>query len=659
MLLIALVIPTPLANWYAPFMQASVTSLDLDPWSHWIQSGGTAAAFPYGYVMWLFFLPGTLISKLIGIDVSHAYGLSLLLADLALLTFLRKIHSVRGSTFLWSYWLSPIVIIASYLLGYNDLVPVLFLVFSLYCTRKGRMLWSGLFFVAALSAKLSMVLALPFYFVYFYHNRSVRQLAGYFIKGLGIGFLLFLLPFLWSKEGIYMLFKNPEMGKVYAWSFNVGALQTLYLIPLVYTFILYAAWRVRRLNFALFEAMLGTAFLLVVLATSAPPGWFIWVLPFLCAFQLRTDRTGIFLASLFSALYVLGLLVEPTYFPGMAAVFSARDIGFVASLVHTSEVAIGIILTVRMWRETVKRNDFFRLSRKPFVIGVSGDSGAGKDTFVNAIGGLFGSHSVSTLSGDDYHLWDRQKPMWQVMTHLNPVANDLERFSSDLLRLTDGKSIHARHYDHATGKMSKPHRLDSNDIIIASGLHALYLPILRQCYNLSVYLDIDEDLRRYLKIKRDVRERGHSMERVLASFEKREADSKRFIRSQEKYADLVLSLQPIHPKVLTDVSDDRPLRFKLVARSRSGLNELAMTRVLIGVCGIHIDMTVSEDGSEVTLMLEGETCADDIALAARMICPGVMDFLDIEPVWRDGAMGLMQLITLSHINQSLRKRFIW
>ena len=131
--------------------------------------------------------------------------------------------------------------------------------------------------------------------------------------------------------------------------------------------------------------------------------------------------------------------------------------------------------------------------------------------------------------------------MWQVMTHLNPMANDLEGFCNDLVSLTDGKCVLSRHYDHKTGKMSKPSRLDSNDFIIASGLHALYLPVLRECYNLKIYLDIDEGLRRHFKLKRDVRQRGHTVERVLGSFEKREPDSARFIRPQSRHADLIFS----------------------------------------------------------------------------------------------------------------------
>jgi ABC-type dipeptide/oligopeptide/nickel transport system ATPase component len=62
-------------------------------------------------------------------------------------------------------------------------------------------------------------------------------------------------------------------------------------------------------------------------------------------------------------------------------------------------VAIGIILALRVWRETISRNDFFRLSRKPFVIGVAGDIGSGKSLFTDAIADLFGHHSTVTLSG--------------------------------------------------------------------------------------------------------------------------------------------------------------------------------------------------------------------------------------------------------------------
>lgn len=664
--LIVTTLPVAVSEWYVPFLAASTAQWSLDPWSVWLEGGGTPVAYPYGYAMWLAFLPLTLGAKLLALPLLYGYGLTLLAADWLLLLGLRQLLPGRDRLLLLTYWLSPIVILASYGLGFNDLIPVLLLALSLYFTRRLQLKFAGAACFAAISAKLSMVLALPFFLIYLFNNRALRQLLPQFVAGLLVGGAVLGLPFLFSGSGLHMLLSNPEMGKVYRLAFDLGGNVSIYVVPLIYLVMLYMVWRVRRLNYDLFHATLGMAFLLIVLMTPASPGWFVWSMPLLVSYQAMSGRIAIALTAVFSGMYVLStLLTTPVRFVSEgkfdvvnAFHLSAQLGNHAASLLHTAMVATGVILALRIWRETVSRNDYFRLSRKPFVIGVAGDSGAGKDTFSDAIEGVFGGHSVVTLSGDDYHLWDRQKPMWQVMTHLNPMANDLEAFGNDLVALTDGKSIQSRHYDHQTGKMSKPFRITSNDFVIASGLHALYLPILRRCYNLSIYLDIDEGLRRHFKLQRDVRQRGHAVERVLASFETREPDSERFIRPQAVHADLVLSLQPIHPRALGDLDDKHPVRLKLVVRTRHGLNEHSLTRVLVGVCGLHVDMATNPDVAEVVLTIEGETSADDIALAAQMLCPRILEFLDIKPKWQDGISGLMQLITLSHINQALTKRFI-
>jgi len=659
--------PLAVSDWYVPFLNASTDYLTLDPWLVWLNGGGTPVAFPYGYAMWLAFLPLTIAAKFIGFPLLYGYAFTLLVVDFALLLVLRQLLPNRDRLLLAVYWLSPIVLLATYGMGLNDLIPVLLLSLSLYFSRKLKLKFAGIACIAAISAKLSMVLALPFFLIYLFNNRALKQILPQFLSGLLLGGAILGLPFIFSGSGLHMLFSNPEMGKVYQLALSLGSNILIYVVPLIYLVMLYMVWRVRRLNYDLFHATLGMAFLLVILMTPASPGWFIWAIPLLVSYQAMSGRIAIALTGFFSGLYVISsLLTTPVRFfsIGQLDIASAFHLSghlgnHAASLVHTSMVATGIILAMRIWRETVSRNDYFRLSRKPFVIGVAGDSGSGKNTFSNAIKGLFGNHSVTNLSGDDYHRWDRQKPMWQVMSLLNPMSNDLEGFANDLVSLTDGKSIKSRHYDHQTGKMSRPFSMKSNDIIIASGLHALYLPILRECYNLSVYLDIDEGLRRHFILNSDLLQHEHSSKEILSSFEKREPDSVRFIRPQASHADLVLSLQPIHPRILDSLNINHPIRLKLVARSSHGLNEISLTRVLVGICGLHVDMVVSNDASEVELTIEGEASAQDIELAAQMICPRIFEFLDIHPQWQDGVIGLMQLITLSHINQALMKRFIW
>jgi uridine kinase len=666
---IALIIgmaPSAVTLWYAPFLDVSTLVPTLDPWSAWIASGGTPAAFPYGYAMWLAFLPLTLVAKLAGLSSLYAYYLTLLAADLCLLLTLHRLLPDRQSLLLLVYWLSPIIILASYGLGLNDMIPALLLVLSIFFVRQIELKFAGIFLAAAISAKLSMVVALPFFAIYLFNNRALRKRLPEFLFGFCVSILALGLPFFFSGEGLQMLFGNPEMGKIYQLAVGLAGNTSIYVVPLIYLVILYLVWRVRRLNFNLFQATTGMAFLLIFLMVPSSPGWFLWCLPFLVLYQAMSGRIAILLVGIFSGVYVLStLLVTQLEFANgrefalAAALHVPGQWGnHAASLLHTAMVAIGLVLSIRIWRESISRNDFFRLSRKPFIVGVAGDSGAGKDTFADAITGLFGEHSVVKLSGDDYHLWDRQKPIWQVMTHLNPMANDLEKFCNDLVSLTDGKSILSRHYDHKTGKMSKLARIHSNDFIIASGLHALYLPAFRERYNLKIYLDIDEGLRRYFKLKRDVHQRGHTVEQVLGSFEKREPDSERFIRPQSRHADLILSLQLIHPKMLENFDDKDPLRLKLVVSTRNGFNELSIRQVLVGVCGLHVDIVVGNDGADVQLTIEGEVSAADISMAAEILCPRALEFLDIPPKWQDGMVGLMQLITLSHISQALTKRFI-
>ena len=666
LILIVSITPFAVEAWYVPFLSFESTIFTLDPWTSWLDAGGSIAAFPYGYVMWLAFSPIIFISKLIGLPLHYGYELTLIIADLCLLFILNKLLPNRQRLLLLSYWLSPIIIFACYGLGYNDVIPALLLTLSIFFIKRIKLKLAGVIFAAAISAKLSMVIALPFFVIYLYNHKALRQRLSIFFLSFCISSLIFGVPILFSGAGLEMILGSPEMDKIYSLAINMGGQFTIYVVPFIYLVTLYWVWRIKRLNFDLFQATIGMAFLLIVLMSPASPGWFVWCMPFLAFYQAMSGRIAIILVGLFSVLYVISsMLIMPLQFSN-GILFDLNHVfnGFLfsgahtVSILQTTMVAIGLLLAIRIWREAISRNDFYRLSRNPFLIGIAGDSGSGKDTLSDAIAGLFGRHSVAKISGDDYHLWDREKPMWQMTTHLNPMTSDLESYTRDLISLSDGKPIQSRLYDHQIGKMSRLQKIESNDFIISSGLHALYLPILRDCYNLKIYLDMDEGLRRYLKLKRDIEQRGYSMQQVLSNFKKREVDSERFIRPQKEFADLIISLRPVHRLLLEDIDIKQVPRLKLEVKTRHALNERALNRVLVGVCGLHVDIEVSDGGGEVRITIEGETSAADIEMASIILCPNLMEFLDLKPKWEDGVIGLMQLITISHISQVLTKRFI-
>lgn len=660
--LLVMVLPSATQTWYAPFLAHSLEAFSLDPWSAYLAAGGDRLAFPYGYAMWLAFLPLGVLTSLIGLPTAVGYGLTLLLADVALLYALRRLTDVTDGTVLALYWLSPIILFATYWLGLNDLLPILLLILGLVALRDAAPRRAAVCVALAVSAKLSMILAVPFLLIYLFHNKRLHVFFRPFAAVLAIALLVLQVPYILSEGGREMLFGNPELAKVYDISLSFGNGLQVYLLPLVYLLALFGAWRVRRMSFELLLALLGIAFFLVLLLTPALPGWFVWVLPFLVLYQSKSGRVAIVLVGVFSLLSIgLSSLLSPlpalpaTNWP--AGIRAAELFGLsthVLSLWQTMLLATGLILVARMLREGIHANEYFRLSRKPFVLGIGGDSGAGKSTLSNAITGLFGGHSVVQVSGDDYHLWDRHKPMWQVMTHLNPRANDLARFNHDVQALANGQAVLSRHYDHVSGKMGKPQLLKSNDFIVVSGLHVFSLPLLRTLCDLKVYLNMDEALRIHLKLLRDSAQRGHEREHVLANIARREPDAVRYIRPQAAQADLVLSLQPIHPSTLDKT--DAPLRLKLGVMARHGMYYDDLVRVLIGVCGLHVDIVQESADDAVELTIDGDADSDDIALAARELLPQLNELLDISPDWQGGMTGLMQLIILSHITQALRAR---
>ena len=73
---------------------------------------------------------------------------------------------------------------------------------------------------------------------------------------------------------------------------------------------------------------------------------------------------------------------------------------------------------------------------------------------------------------------------------------------------------------------------------------------------------------------------------------------------------------------------------------------------------MNVDLNINEHTSKVEMVIDGDVFAEDVALAAKILCPNILEFLDLNPYWKPGMLGMMQLITLSHINQSFMKRFI-
>jgi uridine kinase len=191
---------------------------------------------------------------------------------------------------------------------------------------------------------------------------------------------------------------------------------------------------------------------------------------------------------------------------------------------------------------------------------ICGDSGSGKSTLSNMLKKYF-SNSF-TLECDRYHKWERGDEKWNNMTHLNPNANFITKMSKDIFDLKLGKTIYQADYDHVTGKFTDKKQIKSSNNIIVCGLHSLYSD---SClYNLKIYMDTDEQLRCFWKIKRDTLIRGHSRENVINQIKKREADYKKYIQPQKVNADLIINFYPRQNIDWDDLTQDPNVGLRII-----------------------------------------------------------------------------------------------
>ncbi|MGE0409161.1 MAG: hypothetical protein AB7P23_07855 [Amphiplicatus sp.] len=674
--LIALVVPSIHRDWFAPFLRAVLRSDSPDIWSSFLAAGGDILAFPYGlpYIavfgppIWLVDLFARLGAPALasGAAASIALRASLLALDVMLLVVLTR-WTGRRADMVRFYWLSPIVVFVLYWYGQLDILPTLLLIGAIIAVVNGAMRTGGALLAVACAAKLSMLAAAPIFLIFIFRNRLRREGLFAFCAAGAALFALLMAPILASAGARAMILGTREAEKIYDLAIQMGDAR-IFVAPVAYAMIAYLFWNIRRIPSPLFVNIVGIGFVPILLLTPASPGWFMWLAPFLALHQTRNGRSAIVLTLIFSALVVLTnalTIPAPQTYGGASlsgeALFSALSLGaakgaLLGDWLWTGMTAAGLLLAGQMLRDGLLRTAHYRLGRRRFLIGVAGDSGSGKDTLVAAITDLFGARSVVHVSGDDYHVWDRRGPMWSALTHLNPAANRLHDMARDTLRLGAGAAIQSRHYDHATGLLSRPRRIASNDVVLVSGLHALLPPDLRARLDLRIFLDMDEDLRRVLKIARDTMERGHSESKIIESLERRRPDRERYILPQRNHADLVFSLCAASPLELARARAGAPFHMRLTVLFDEGLPYDELIRHLLCVGTASIDAVVETGGSRVGLVISGWIGAEDVRSLSKRFVPDIENYIELTEQWRDGWLGIMQLfIVLMLINRFRRK----
>jgi phosphoribulokinase len=183
---------------------------------------------------------------------------------------------------------------------------------------------------------------------------------------------------------------------------------------------------------------------------------------------------------------------------------------------------------------------------RPIILGIVGDSASGKTTLSRGLVQALGVDSVTHVCTDDYHRYDRKQRAEMRITPLDPECNYMDVMAQHLTLLRQGESILKPVYDHSSGTFAPPVYVTPARFLIVEGLLGYHTEKLRAAYDVRVYLDPPEQLRRSWKVARDTSRRGYTTDQVLADLDRREPDSESFIRPQARYADMVVrrSLPP-------------------------------------------------------------------------------------------------------------------
>ncbi len=194
---------------------------------------------------------------------------------------------------------------------------------------------------------------------------------------------------------------------------------------------------------------------------------------------------------------------------------------------------------MRLWRHDQDA------ARRPVMLAIAGDSAAGKTTLTRGIAETLGADRAIALCVDDYHRYDRAQRRDVPFTVLHPDCNYIEVMEQHLQLLALGRPILKPVYDHATGELVRPVLVEPREFVIVEGLLPLHTKLARACFDITVYLDPPEEIRRKWKIRRDCAERGYTPDAVRAELARRESDSAAFIRPQRQQADIVLRFAPV------------------------------------------------------------------------------------------------------------------
>ena len=183
-------------------------------------------------------------------------------------------------------------------------------------------------------------------------------------------------------------------------------------------------------------------------------------------------------------------------------------------------------------------------NNRPIIIGVTGGSGSGKTSISREILDQFPNHSIMMLEHDSYYK-NQDHLVFEERLNTNydhPFAFDTDLLIEHLEQLRRFETIEKPVYDYVRHTRSAEVILqEPKEVIILEGILILEDERLRNLMDIKIYVETDDDIRIIRRIKRDMEERGRTLDSVIDQYlSVVKPMYHQFIEPTKRYADVIV-----------------------------------------------------------------------------------------------------------------------
>jgi uridine kinase len=183
-------------------------------------------------------------------------------------------------------------------------------------------------------------------------------------------------------------------------------------------------------------------------------------------------------------------------------------------------------------------------STKPVTIGVAGGTGSGKTTVSTALLQRIGAEYIAYLPHDAYYrdFQDIPRVAGEIINFDHPDGLDTPLLIEHVQQLKQGNAVQIPIYDFTTHSRKTETKLVApQPIILVEGILIFAEPKLRPLFDVRIFVDTDADIRFIRRLKRDIAERGRSVESVIEQYlESVRPMHLEFVEPSKRYADIII-----------------------------------------------------------------------------------------------------------------------